>query len=130
MLPNHHLYEAAWGAAALLWSVVGVLLLRDRTDGAAPWPRLVALVACTVSASILGARAHFVALAPDLLSTLGWRALVLPLTDGAGLRITGGLLAGAVVIMATGPVATTYSYKPLLRTEVWPEPPLADEPLP
>lgn len=109
MVPNHHLYEAAWSAAALVWSVVGALLLRRRTAGAAPWPRLAALAACTVSASILGARAHFVALAPDLLSTLGWRALVLPLTDGAGLRITGGLLAGAVVIMAAGPAATRYA---------------------
>lgn len=106
MLPNHHLYEAAWGAAALLWSVVGVLLLRDRTDGAAPWPRLVALVVCAVVATLLGARAHFVALAPDLLSTLGWRALVLPLPDGAGLRITGGLLAGALVVATMGPQAT------------------------
>ena len=111
MAPHHHLYEAAWGVAALLWSVAGALLLRRRTAGAAPWARLAALVACTVAATILGARAHFVALAPDLLTTLGWRGLVLPLPEAAGLRITGGLVAGALVIAAAGPVATGHALR-------------------
>lgn len=108
MLPHHHLYEAAWCAAALLWGVVGTLLLRWRTNGAAPWPRLVTLAACTVVATVLGARLHYVALAPDLLATLGWRACVLPLPEGAGLRITGGLMAGALVIVGIGPLATGF----------------------
>ena len=111
MAPHHHLYEAAWGVAALLWSVAGALLLRRRTAGAAPWARLAALVACTVAATILGARAHFVALAPDLLTTLGWQALLLPVSDGAGLRITGGLIAGALVIAAAGPAATGHALR-------------------
>lgn len=106
MLPHRHLYEAAWGSAALFWGVVAALLLRRHTGGAAPWPRLVALVLGTVAATLLGARLHFVALAPDLLAMLGWRVLVLPRPDGAGLRITGGLLAGALVLAAAGPLAS------------------------
>ena len=31
MVPNHHLYEAAWSAAALVWSVVGALLLTEQS---------------------------------------------------------------------------------------------------
>jgi phosphatidylglycerol---prolipoprotein diacylglyceryl transferase len=107
MLPQHHLYEAAWGAAALSWGTFGTVLLRQRTGGAATWPRLLALVVLAIAATLVGARLHFVALAPDLIATLGWRVL-LPLDEGAGLRITGGLLAGAAVIAAFGPAATTY----------------------
>lgn len=107
MLPHHHLYEAAWAGAALSWAALGSALLRQRTGGAATWPRLFALVVLAIAATLVGARLHFVALAPDLLATLGWRVL-LPLDEGAGLRITGGLLAGAAVIVAAGPAATGY----------------------
>ena len=108
MLPHHHLYEAAWGAAGLAWGLCGALALRRRTAGAATWPRLVLLVAGAIAATFLGARIHFVVLAPDLLHTLGWRALVLPLPEGAGLRLTGGLLAGLAVVTLVGPPATGY----------------------
>ena len=107
MLPHHHLYQAAWAAAALSWGALGSVLLRQRTGGAATWPRLFVLVVLAIAATLLGARLHFVALAPDLIATLGWRVL-LPLDEGAGLRITGGLLAGAAVIAAAGPAATGY----------------------
>lgn len=103
MLPHHHLYEAAWGSAGLVWGFCGALLLRRRAGGAACWPRLLLLVVLAIGATLLGARAHFVLLAPDLLHALGWRALVVPLAEGAGLRITGGLLAGLAVLAALGP---------------------------
>jgi prolipoprotein diacylglyceryltransferase len=106
MLPHHHLYEAAWGAAGLLWGLGGALLLRRRTGAVVPWRNLVGLVALAVAATLFGARAHFVALAPDLLATSGWRALVGPLPEGAGLRITGGLVAGGLVLALLGPRAT------------------------
>lgn len=106
MLPHHHLYEAAWGVAGLAWGLGGALLLRTRAGGAATWPRLLLLGVLAIGATLLGARAHFVLLAPDLLQALGWRALVAPLAEGAGLRITGGLLAGLAVVAALGPFAT------------------------
>jgi phosphatidylglycerol:prolipoprotein diacylglycerol transferase len=105
MLPHHHLYEAAWGAAGLAWGFCGALLLRRRAGGAASWPRLLLLVVLAIGATLAGARAHFVLLAPDLLHALGWRVLVVPLAEGAGLRITGGLLAGLAVLVALGPFA-------------------------
>ncbi|MBY0279169.1 prolipoprotein diacylglyceryl transferase [Candidatus Binatia bacterium] len=106
MLPRQHLYEVAWGVAGLWWGLRGALALRRRSRGAAPWTRLLALVATTILATLLGARLHYVMLGPDLLLSLGWRALVLPLPEGAGLRITGGLLAGGLVIATLGPRAT------------------------
>lgn len=106
MLPHHHLYEIAWGAAGLGWGFGGTLLLRRRSGDAAPWTRLLFLFATTVAATLVGARLHYVLLAPDLLLALGWRAVLLPLSEGAGLRITGGLLAGAVALAALGPWAT------------------------
>jgi len=106
MLPNHHLYEAAWGAAGLIWASCGAVLLRRRAGGAASWPRLLALVASALAATLAGARLHFILLAPDLLHTLGWHALVLPVAEGAGLRISGGLLTGLAVLTLAGPSAT------------------------
>lgn len=110
MLPHHHLYEIAWGAAGLWWGLRGALLLRRRSHGTAAgtaaWTSLLGLVATAIVAAWAGARLHYVLLAPDLLHSLGWRALVLPLDEGAGLRITGGLLAGALVLVALGPRAT------------------------
>lgn len=106
MLPHQHLYEVAWGAAGLWWGLRGALLLRRRSGGTAPRTRLLGLMAAAIVATLLGARLHYVLLGPDLLWSSGWRALLLPLPEGAGLRITGGLLAGAVVIGTLGPRAT------------------------
>ncbi len=105
MLPHHDLYGLAWGAAGLGWVLCGTLLLARRAGAAVAAPVL-ALLALTVAAAALGARLHFVLLAPDLLDAGVLRALVLPLDDAAGLRIGGGLLLAGFLVLALGPRAT------------------------
>ena len=104
MLPHHHLYGLAWGAAALAWVICGTLLVTRRT-GRAVAARVLALLALAATAALFGARLHFVLLAPDLLETGVLRALLLPLDEGAGLRIGGGLLAAGGLILLLGPRA-------------------------
>jgi phosphatidylglycerol:prolipoprotein diacylglycerol transferase len=107
MLPHHHLYAAAWGAAGLAWVLCGARLLHRRSGGAAPPAALLGLLGGAVVATFAGARLHFLLLSPDLLRDGGFGVLRGGLgDDGAGLRITGGLLAGAAVVLALGPAAT------------------------
>src|SRR5690606_30974777 len=97
----------AWGAAAIAWIACGTLLLvrRTRERGGASRLRIVALLVATVVAAVIGARLHWAAAAPELL--LEDPSLLLPGTgvEGAGLRITGGLLASLGVLLVFGPRA-------------------------
>jgi phosphatidylglycerol:prolipoprotein diacylglycerol transferase len=113
MLPHHHLYGLAWGAAALGWVLCGTLLLRRRAGAAGA--RVLGLLALAVVAAAFGARLHFVLLAPDLLDAGILRTLLLPLDDAAGLRIGGGLLLAGAVVLALGPRAT---HRRLGRAEI------------
>lgn len=105
MLPHHHLYGLAWGAAGLGWVLCGTLLLRQRA-GAAAGASVLGLLVLAVVAAAFGARLHFLLLAPDLLDAGILGALFLPLDDAAGLRIGGGLLLAGAVVLALGPRAT------------------------
>jgi len=104
MLPHHHLYGLAWGAAGLAWVLCGTLLVA-RDTGRRSAARLFALLAAAATAAVLGARLHFVLLSPDLLELGVVRALLLPLDEGAGLRIGGGLLAAGALVLGLGPRA-------------------------
>lgn len=106
MLPHHHLYAGAWGAAGLVWVLCGALLLKRRAGRRARLPVLLGMLLAAVAATLVGARLHFVLLAPDLVLEHGVGALLDVGDEGAGLRITGGLLAGATVILAFGRAAT------------------------
>jgi len=104
MLAHHHLYVAAWAAAGLVWVLCGTLAV-GRRAGAVAARRVLLLLALAVVTAVLGARLHFLLLSPDILAD-GWvRALLLPVDDGAGMRIGGGLLAAAAVLVALGPRA-------------------------
>ncbi|MEW6272571.1 MAG: prolipoprotein diacylglyceryl transferase family protein [Thermodesulfobacteriota bacterium] len=107
MLPHLHLYGLAWGAAALAWAACGTLLLvrGSRSRGPVSHVTVASLLLAAVGAAFAGARLHHAAASPEL-----WRAgpsaLVLDSgAEGAGLRITGGLLASLAVLLAFGPPA-------------------------
>jgi phosphatidylglycerol:prolipoprotein diacylglycerol transferase len=104
MLPHLHLYGPAWGAAALAWAACGTLLLvrRARARGGASVLGVVGLLAAASAATFAGARLHYLAASPG-----AWREglLAVPGADGAGLRITGGLLASLAVLLVAGPRA-------------------------
>ena len=108
MFPQDHLYGPAWALGALLWVICGSRRLVRRARGGCSRPRVLALLCAAVLAALAGARLHYILLAPDLLRDGLLHALVLPLADeGAGLRISGGLLAAAGVLLL-GPCAVDY----------------------
>lgn len=104
MLPHHHLYGPAWGAAGLLWVLCGTLLVARRAGGESA-PRVLATLAVVAASALLGARLHHLLLSPDLLRSHGPAALLLSLDEGAGLRIGGGLLAALALLFTVGPWA-------------------------
>jgi len=106
MLPHHHLYGLAWVVAGLLWIFCGTYLLGHRARAAGSRGRALCLLAAATLAALVGARLHFLLLAPALLRDGTLAALLLPLHEGAGLRITGGLFAAGAVVLAFGPSAT------------------------
>jgi prolipoprotein diacylglyceryltransferase len=109
MLPQLHLYGLAWALAGLLWVICGARRLVQRTRGGCSWPRVLCLLCAAVLAALAGARVHYVLLAPGLLRDGVVRALVLPLADeGAGLRISGGMLAAGGVVLLLGPRAVQH----------------------
>lgn len=108
MVPQLHLYGLAWALGALLWVICGSRRLVRRTRGGCSWPRVLGLLCAAVLAALAGARVHYLLLAPDLLRDGLLRALVLPLADeGAGLRISGGLLAAGGLLLL-GPRAVEH----------------------
>lgn len=103
MLPHAGLYPCAWGAAALLWVLCGVLALRRLVGARRRAARVAALLGAVLLAAVAGARVHFLLLSPDLLSEglAAWS--IRPDGGGFGLRIAGGLLAAATVLAVAGP---------------------------
>src|SRR4051794_31217902 len=103
MLPHHHLYGLAWTLAGVLWVICGSRRLMQRARGDGSWPRVLCMLAGAVLAAALGARVHYLLLAPALLQDGLLQALLLPFADeGAGLRISGGLFAAGAVVLLLG----------------------------